>query len=69
MRHYSAESLFVVAYLRENESIFKTASACETGDPGVLIAKKTEGRKSSDTAPLSLKFKHSWANYTLRNVQ
>jgi hypothetical protein len=34
MRH-SAESIFVVEYLREFESICKTVLAHESGDPGV----------------------------------
>jgi hypothetical protein len=39
-------------YLREYEFIVETDSACETGDPGVLFAEKTEGRKSRETVPL-----------------
>jgi hypothetical protein len=43
MRH-SAESIFVIEYLREYESVIETASAGESGDPIVLFAEKTEGR-------------------------
>jgi hypothetical protein len=39
MRH-NAESIFVIIYVREYESIFETASACEPGDQGVLYAEK-----------------------------
>jgi hypothetical protein len=39
---YSVESIFVVEYLREYDSIFETAFAHESVDPGVLYDKKTE---------------------------
>jgi hypothetical protein len=51
MRH-SAKSIFVIEYLRE--STLETASARESGDPRVLFAEKTGGRKSRDTVPLSI---------------
>jgi hypothetical protein len=47
----SAESIFIIEYLRENEFIFETALAHESGAPGVLM-KTTEGRKSRETVPL-----------------
>jgi hypothetical protein len=53
MRH-SAETIFVVEYLREYESICKTVLAHESGGTqGYSSTKKTEGRKSRDTAPLN----------------
>jgi hypothetical protein len=48
MQH-SAESNLIIEYLLEYEFIFETALAHESGDPGVLFAEKTEGRKSRDT--------------------
>jgi hypothetical protein len=51
MRH-SAQLNLIIEYLREYEFIFKTALAHESGDPRVLFAKKTEGRKSRDIVPL-----------------
>jgi hypothetical protein len=39
MRH-SAESIFIIEYLREYEFIFETALAQESGGPGVLIDEK-----------------------------
>jgi hypothetical protein len=36
------------------ELIFKMALAHESGDPGVLFAEKTEGRKSRETVPLKV---------------
>jgi hypothetical protein len=52
MRH-SAESIFIVEYLHEFESICKTVLAHESGDPGVQFnEKKTEGRKFCETVPL-----------------
>jgi hypothetical protein len=53
MQH-SAESIFIIEYLREYEYIFKTALAHESGGPGVLIDEKTEGQKSRDTVPLTM---------------
>jgi hypothetical protein len=38
--HHCAESIFKVEYLREYESIFETASAHESVDPGVLFDEK-----------------------------
>jgi hypothetical protein len=52
---HSAESIFssnLVEDLRKCESICKTVLAHESGDPGVQLTKKTEGRKSRDTVPL-----------------
>jgi hypothetical protein len=37
----SGESIFVVEYLREFESISKTVLAHESGDPGVQFIEKT----------------------------
>jgi hypothetical protein len=51
MRH-SADSNLKIKYLRDYEFIFKTALAHESGNPGVLFAKKTEGQKSRETVPL-----------------
>jgi hypothetical protein len=49
----SAESIFIVEYLREFEFMCKTVLAHESGDPGVQFNEKTEGRNSRDTVPLS----------------
>jgi hypothetical protein len=49
----SAESIFVVEYLREYESIFETALAHESVDPGEMFYEKIRGRKSYETVPLS----------------
>jgi hypothetical protein len=38
--HHWAESIFKVDYLREYESIFETALAHESADPGVLFDEK-----------------------------
>jgi hypothetical protein len=62
MRH-NAESFFVIEYLRKYESIFETASACNPGDPGVLFAEKTEGRKSRDTVPLTGLNRIKWLEF------
>jgi hypothetical protein len=43
----------LVENLREFESICKTVLAHESGDPGYCLTKKTEGRKSHDTVPLT----------------
>jgi hypothetical protein len=51
MRH-SAESIFIIEFLREYEFIFDTALAHESGGPGVLIDEKNEGRKYRETVPL-----------------
>jgi hypothetical protein len=50
---HCAESILKIEYLREYEFIFKTALAHESGDLGVLLAEKNEGRKSRETVPLS----------------
>jgi hypothetical protein len=52
--HHCAESIFKVDYLREYESIFETALAHESVDPGVLFDEKTRGQKSRATVPLNL---------------
>jgi hypothetical protein len=52
--HPCAESIFKVDYLREYESIFETALAHESVDPGVLFDEKTRGRKSRETVPLPI---------------
>jgi hypothetical protein len=44
---HSAESNLKIEYLHEYELIFKTASAHESGDPGVLFAEKNRGSKIS----------------------
>jgi hypothetical protein len=46
MRH-SAESIFIVEYLRKFECICKTVLAHESGDPGVQINEKNRGSKIS----------------------
>jgi hypothetical protein len=51
MRH-SAESIFIVEYLREFESICKIVLTHESGGPGVQFNEKTEGRNSRETVPL-----------------
>jgi hypothetical protein len=48
----SPDSILVVEYLREFESICKTVLAHWSGDPGVQFNEKTEGRKSRQTVPL-----------------
>jgi hypothetical protein len=50
---HSTESNLIIEYLREYEFIFLSALVHESGDPGVLFAKKTEGQKSSETVPFS----------------
>jgi hypothetical protein len=49
---HSAESIFIIEYLREYEFIFETALAHESGGPGVLIDEKNWGSKSRDRVPL-----------------
>jgi hypothetical protein len=49
---HSAESNLKIEYLHKYEFIFKTALAHESGDPVVLFAEKTEGRKSRETVRL-----------------
>jgi hypothetical protein len=51
--HHCAESILKADYLREYESIFETALAHESVDPGVLFDEKNRGRKSRETVPLS----------------
>jgi hypothetical protein len=48
------ESIFVVEYLREYESLFKTALAHESVDLGILVDEKTRDRKSRETVPLKV---------------
>jgi hypothetical protein len=43
---------YAVEYLQEYESVFKTALAHESVDPGVLFDEKTRGRKSHANVPL-----------------
>jgi hypothetical protein len=50
MRH-RAESIFVVEYLREFESICKTVLAHESGVPGVQFNEKNRGSKISWHCP------------------
>jgi hypothetical protein len=54
------EAICVVQYLREYESIFETALAHESVDPGVLFDEKTTGRKSCETVPLKYIAEKSW---------
>jgi hypothetical protein len=51
MQHSGESNL--IEDLREFESICKTVLAHESGDPGVQLNEKIEGRKSRDTVPLS----------------
>jgi hypothetical protein len=51
LRH-STESELIMEYLFESEFIFETALAHESADPGILLPKETEGRKSRETVPL-----------------
>jgi hypothetical protein len=57
---HSAESIFVVEYLRKFESICKTVLAHESEDPGVQFNEKTEGPKSRETVPLIKKIFGDW---------
>jgi hypothetical protein len=50
---HSAESIFVVEYLREFESICKTVLAHESGDPGVQFNEKNRGSKISWHCPFN----------------
>jgi hypothetical protein len=50
MRH-SAESIFIIEYLREYEFIFETVLAHESGGLGVLIDEKNWGSKISWDCP------------------
>jgi hypothetical protein len=52
MQH-SAESIFIIEYLREYKFIFKTALAHESGGPGVLIDEKNWGSKISWHCPFN----------------
>jgi hypothetical protein len=54
----SMESIFVIECLREYETIYKTASALESGDPEVLFDENTDGRKSRETVHLRKNFFH-----------
>jgi hypothetical protein len=42
-----------IKFLREFESIFKTALAHESGKPGTLFNEKNKGKKSCESVPLS----------------
>jgi hypothetical protein len=46
--HHCGESIFKVDYLREYESIFETALAHESVDPGVLFDEKQRSKISWD---------------------
>jgi hypothetical protein len=52
--HHCSESIFKVDYLREYESIYETALAHESVNPGVLFDEKTRGPKSRETVPLKV---------------
>jgi hypothetical protein len=52
MRH-RAESNLKIEYPREDEFVFKTALDHESGTQGYCLPKKTEGRKSRESVPLS----------------
>jgi hypothetical protein len=52
--HHCAESILKVDYLHEYESIFETALAHESMDPGVLFDEKNRGRKSRETVSLNV---------------
>jgi hypothetical protein len=49
--HHCAESIFKVDYRREYESIFETALAHESVDPGVLFDEKNQRSKISCYCP------------------
>jgi hypothetical protein len=49
-----AESIFIVEYLREFESLCKTVLAHESGDSGVLFNEKNRGLKISWDSPFKL---------------
>jgi hypothetical protein len=49
---HCAESIFEVEELREYESIFETALAHESADPGVQFDEKNQRSKSRKTVPL-----------------
>jgi hypothetical protein len=51
---HCAESIFEVEELREYESIFETALAHESADPGVQFDEKNQRSKSRKTVPVSL---------------
>jgi hypothetical protein len=53
---HSAESIFIIEYLRKYEFIFETALAHESGGPGVLIVEKNWGSKISWQGPFKHKF-------------
>jgi hypothetical protein len=53
---HSAESIFIIEYLREYEFIFETALAHESGGPGVLIDEKNWGSKISWHCPFNSSF-------------
>jgi hypothetical protein len=52
MQH-SAESIFIVEYLREYKSLFEAALAQESVVPGGNVWRKTRGQKSRETVPLT----------------
>jgi hypothetical protein len=69
---HCAELIFIIEYFREFKSIFETALARESGEPGVLYAEKTEGRKSRESVPLNSQNYHQCASEKViiaRNVR
>jgi hypothetical protein len=59
MRH-SAEMNLIIEYLCKYEFIFKRALAHESGDPGVLFAKKTRRLKISLDCPFKIILNLQW---------
>jgi hypothetical protein len=51
--HHCAKSIFKVGYLREYESIFETALAHESVDPGILFDEKNQRSKTSWYCPFN----------------
>jgi hypothetical protein len=51
---HSAESIFIIEYLREYEVIYKKALTRVSGPKWSCLMKKTRGRKSRDRVPLSI---------------
>jgi hypothetical protein len=61
MRHFT-KSIFSIKLLRQFESVFKTALAHLSGDPGVPLKEKSEGQKSGETVPLKIAKKSKLEN-------
>jgi hypothetical protein len=53
---HSAETIFVIEYLRGFESIFETASAYEQEDSGVLFSEQNRGAKISWHCPFKIQY-------------